>query len=71
MENVGIRANILLTTPNKKGTALGIERKLSQVHGTPGFYRQPVKQSAVHSQWPQSVDIATSIQQPLRGHTVP
>jgi hypothetical protein len=44
VENVGINANLVLTAANKKGAALGIKRELPQVHGTTGFYRQPVKQ---------------------------
>jgi hypothetical protein len=48
--NVGNNANMpLLTAANQKRTALGIQRKLPQMHGTTGFYGQPVKQSAEHS----------------------
>jgi hypothetical protein len=42
------RAAMLLTAANKERTALGIEREFSQMHGATGFYRQPVKELALH-----------------------
>jgi hypothetical protein len=40
------RAAMLLTAANKERTALGVEWKLSQMHGATGFNRQPVKELA-------------------------
>jgi hypothetical protein len=42
--SVEVHAIILLTAADKQRAALGVEREFPQVHGTSGFYRQPVKE---------------------------